>query len=110
MPKIYKCNTCHKKYKHRQSLNNHNKKKHTDPETNTVISNTSIETIACKFCKKEFKHTQSKYRHQKQCKYKTSNTRLYTEDEVNEMVNELFFSFNDFLDRLTYELIKKIVA
>jgi hypothetical protein len=83
--KTYNCNICDKKYKHRQSLNNHNRKFHS-PDINQIStkyqpSDVLISTkyqpknatksvkgnYLCKICNKIYKTNQARWKHEKKC-------------------------------------------
>jgi len=94
LQKTYKCDLCDKKYKHRQSLNNHNKKFHnpniiissSSHNPNIIISSSSKNeqaTYKCYFCDKKYKHYQNKWRHQKKCQllHQTQTEQLKKENE-----------------------------
>jgi uncharacterized protein with HEPN domain len=91
--KTYNCNLCDKKYKHRQSLNNHNRKFHSQnkPKNNILEhltpknepKNNILEHFNCRYCNKEFKYRQSRNRHQKKCELlkQKENEELKRENE-----------------------------
>jgi len=101
--KKYSCNICGKEYKHRQSLRNHMKLKHTEKDAtfptfsnptytpNTtqiqpkIQHNTTNIQHTCKYCNKVFAFSQSKYRHQKKCKYNTDVNYISKEDYLKEL-------------------------
>ena len=97
--KKYSCNICGKEYKHRQSLRNHMKLKHTEKDAtfptfskpNTtqiqpkIQHNTTNIQHTCKYCNKVFAFSQSKYRHQKKCKYNTDVNYISKEEHLEEL-------------------------
>jgi hypothetical protein len=86
--KTYNCNLCDKKYKHRQSLNNHNRKFHSEKslKNHPNITNispthhldiTQISPIQnknnvkgdyiCKYCGKKYRSNNGRWKHEKKC-------------------------------------------
>jgi len=97
--KKYSCNICGKEYKHRQSLRNHMKLKHTEKDATfptfskpyttqiqpEIQHNTTNIQHTCKYCNKVFAFSQSKYRHQKKCKYNTDVNYISKEEHLEEL-------------------------
>jgi hypothetical protein len=106
----YICNTCYKKYKHRQSLYRHNKscgkpkvniyEASGKPKVNiyeasgkpkvNIINNLNNEDdtntyYKCNFCDKKYIYKQSKYRHQKKCK----NNLLVQNEKLKQKVEDI---------------------
>jgi hypothetical protein len=104
LQKTYNCNLCDKSYKHRQSLNNHNRKFH-KPES--VKNHPNITNISpkppiditqispnehqksvkgnyiCKYCGKKYRSNNGKWKHEKKCELlqKEQNEQLKRENE-----------------------------
>jgi uncharacterized C2H2 Zn-finger protein len=103
---IYKCNLCGKKYKHRQSLNNHNRKIHdikvtkSQPLGNQMSTEISLPEVQkifeCSYCNKIFVHKQSKYRHEKKCKKKNNDreTIEILKQELKDIKEQMFDILN----------------
>ena len=101
--KKYSCNICGKEYKHRQSLRNHMKLKHTEKDatfptfskpvyTQNIpqiyhqdTPNVSKKGLQCKYCDKVFAYPSGKYRHEKKCKYNTNVNYISKEEHLEEL-------------------------
>lgn len=101
----YICEICELSYKHRQSLWNHNKKKHlndtsnhlnetsnslnlTDNKLTKSGDNDDILANQCEFCKKNYSRKDNLKVHQRKCSAKTSKLKILT-DEIKRLKDEL---------------------
>ena len=93
LQKVYICEECDKKYKHRQSLYNHNKKFHSEDKPNVNLVSTKCQPhinqmstfkYTCKYCTKGYNINQSRWKHEQKCKinYNNNNEVLKKENEL----------------------------
>jgi uncharacterized C2H2 Zn-finger protein len=119
--KYYYCNLCDKKYKHRQSLNNHINKIHPPkppcsdkeilPSAKVTPYSDKINSLQCSYCDKIFKRSDYLYKHLNlnRCKVKKSNL----EDEKNiikkELELNLKLNFEKEIDKIKTDMKKEMM-
>ena len=118
LQKTYNCNICDKKYKHRQSLNNHNRKFHPKNEPNirqnppNILQNppksSIINPLECIYCHKIFKRSDFLKKHNdlNRCKIKK---KLEKENaELKKQNQELKEKYGKEIEELKKQLLELI--
>lgn len=105
--KSFKCNICNKNYKSKNSLGNHNRKYHSQNQSNISrdkpkyqpkldIDKPKYQPILdlnskykCSFCNKEYKHIQSRWKHEQKCKVNYNDEKEILKKENMELKKEI---------------------